>query len=88
MEERRFQDLLENLKKKATLQFPRTTNRRRRCHDDDEGVEANQPLIDDAEPVTVPTAEALDHEVYDFAVKAVKAAGIVKLGGGRRTRNG
>jgi len=86
MEERRLQDLLENLKKKSTLQVSEDDESGDDdATTDDDGAEATEPLIDDAEPVTVSTAEALDQEVYDFAVKAVKAAGIVKLGRGRRT---
>jgi hypothetical protein len=86
MEERRLQDLLENLKKKSTLQVSEDNE----SGDDDtstedDGGELTDLMIDDVEPVTVSTAEALDQEVYDFAVKAVKAAGIVKLGRGKRT---
>jgi hypothetical protein len=91
MEQPRLEALLENLKKKSTLQVSEEDG-----DDDDSGSDDDSDLAGPGEDIVelaegtdaVPllTAnDALDAEVFDFAVKAVKAAGIVKLGRGKRT---
>jgi hypothetical protein len=91
MEQQRLEALLENLKKKSTIQLSEDEG-----DEDDSGGDDDSNLVGDSEEPpefteaaeevpSAATSDALDAEVFEFAVKAVKAAGIVKLGRGKRT---